>query len=377
MREQTSAQMTMSETDTLRIVHVDTGRELRGGQRQLLMLARGLREAGHEQVMVTPEGSALEARAEEEGFEVFHLPRRDPGNLHGIVMLRQKLLSEFWPIVHAHDGRGQTIAWLASAGLPVRRVAHRRVTFQPARRTRQRFIYGHTCHAVIAISEFIKRLLTECGVPEWRIEVIPDGVEVPAELPSQEVRARLRAAWGFGERNFVAGHVGAWTSEKGQDLLLDALELARPQVPDLRLVFAGEGPATTDSPLRQKLLSAGNAARIAGHVENLAEFFPGLDLFVMPSRAEGLGSSALLAMAYGLPVLATRTGGLPEVVEHGRTGWLAEPESVQALAEGLVNAAAERSRLRELGEAARARARLFSGDIMCQRTEALYRRLLR
>jgi glycosyltransferase involved in cell wall biosynthesis len=356
---------------------VDTGRELRGGQRQLLMLARGLRADGHEQIIITPEGSALEDRAREEGFDVFSLPRRDPGNLHGMVALRQKLLSEPWEILHAHDGRGQTISWLASAGLLARRVAHRRVTFQPARRSRQRFIYGHTCHAVIAISEFIKRLLVECGVPDWRVEVIPDGVDLPAELPAPDLRQRVRAAWGFGEQDFVAGHVGAWTSEKGQDLLLEALNIARAQVREMRIVFAGDGPERSDRALRRKLESAGDAARLVGRVENLEEFFPGLDLFVMPSRAEGLGSSALLAMAYGLPVLATRAGGLPEVVEDGRTGWLVEPESAAALAAGLLTAAAERARLRDFGAAARARARLFSGDIMRQRTEALYRRLLR
>lgn len=361
----------------VRVVHVDTGRELRGGQRQLLMLARGLREAGHEQLIVFLEDSALETHARAEGFDAFSLPERDPGNLHGIVMLRQRLSSEPWQIVHAHDGRGLTIAWLASAGLGTRRVAHRRVTFQPARRARQRFMYGRVCHAVIAVSEFIKRLLVECGVPDWKIEVIPDGTELPAELLGSEVRRRLRDQWGFGDEDFVVGHVGAWTPEKGQDLLIEAVHLARKQFPALRVVFAGEGPEHRNEALRAMLEASGDASRLAGPVESLAEFLPGLDLFVMPSRAEGLGSSALVAMAFGLPVLATRVGGLPEIVEHGRTGWLVEPNSPPALAAGLLTAAAKRDRPSGFSQAARARARLFSSDIMRQRTEALYHRLVR
>ena len=96
---------------------------------------------------------------------------------------------------------------------------------------------------------------------------------------------------------------------------------------------------------------------------------------VMPSRAEGLGSSALLAMAYGLPVVASRVGGLPEVVEEDRTGWLVPANSSSALAEALVTAASDRERLARFGACARERVRAFSDDTMVSRTEALYLRL--
>jgi glycosyltransferase involved in cell wall biosynthesis len=120
----------------------------------------------------------------------------------------------------------------------------------------------------------------------------------------------------------------------------------------------------------------GERVRLCGRLEDPADFFAALDLFVMPSKSEGLGSSALMAMSYGLPVVASRVGGLPEVVEDGRNGWLIEPGSAAALADAISAAAADLVRLRQRGLNGRERAHLFTIDIMVQRTEALYRRLL-
>ena len=359
----------------LRIVHIDTGRDLRGGQRQLLLLAAGIRESGHGQVIVCPEGSALDHRAAADGFRVFALPAHDLGHAHGLLQLRQLLLSEPWQILHAHDGRGQTLAWLASLGMPVRRVASRRVTFLPDTRARHRFIYTRTCHAVIAISEFIKGLLIKSGVPERKIEVIPDGIEIPAGLPTAETRARARRGWRFAEKDFVVGHVGSFTEEKGQDTAIAAMAPVLARLPQAHLLLAGDGPRWASLEASAKGSAIRAAIHLPGRVENLSEFFAALDLYIMPSRAEGLGSSALLAMAHGLAVVASRVGGLPEVVTEGETGWLVPPNSPQALAASIIHAASDRGRLAQFGSAARQAARRFSSDIMRARTEALYRRL--
>ena len=112
----------MTSPRAFRIAHIDTGLTLRGGQRQMLLLAHGLRERGHEQVIVCLEGSGLEGRAQRDGFRVFSLPAHDPGHAFGILLWRQQLKTWTPHILHAHDGRGQTLAWLASSGLPVQRV---------------------------------------------------------------------------------------------------------------------------------------------------------------------------------------------------------------------------------------------------------------
>ena len=359
----------------MRIIHVDSGPGLRGGQRQLLSLARGLRERGHCQLIVCPEASELETRAQAERFPCFSLPLHDPGHVYGVVQLRQLLRATPCDIIHAHDGRGQTLAWLASALMPVKRVASRRVSFLPKQQWTYRLKYAYTCDAMIAVSEFIRQRSIRCGVPASKIELISDGIEVPAELPTREIRATTRARWGFGQDDFLIGHMGAFTPEKGQEVALEAFQRLAERLPQARLMLAGDGPTLRSPEITRRCAALGERVRLCGAIQDVAEFFPALDLFVMPSKSEGFGSSALIAMAYGLPVIASQVGGLAELVADGRTGRLIVPASAPALLQALLGAAADPARLRQWGLNARQHASQFSVDIMVKRTEALYCRL--
>ena len=151
----------------------------------MLMLARGLRERGHEQVIVCLEGSEP-GRAGAAG----RLSRLFPARARPRARFRHFALAPATQTLgSANSARPR---WpradprLAGfLGLPVRRVASRRVTFFPSDRWTYRLKYGRTCHAVIAVSENIRELSVQAGVPRERITVIPDGIEVPAELPER------------------------------------------------------------------------------------------------------------------------------------------------------------------------------------------------
>lgn len=366
----------MNSMTPLRIGHVDTGLVLRGGQRQLLLLAHGLAARGHSQLIVCPEQSELYRRATADGFEVLTLPRNDFRHIQGILHLRRHLKQDRLMLLHAHDGVGQTVSWLASLGTGVRRVASRRVTYLPKRRLDYRLKYRYTCDAVIAVSQFVRRILQDTGIPPGMINVIHDGIEIPECLPDAASRAATRAKWKLGESEFVIGLLGGISAEKGQDLAVAALEILANRLPNAKLALGGRILTEDLADTRLASAVAGGKVLLAGYQENLFEFFSGLDVYIMPSRSEGLGSAALLAMAHALPVIATRVGGLPEVVEEGKTGWLVAPESPQSLANAIAEAASDPAPLRQLGSAARLRATQFSADIMIEQTEALYRRMV-
>jgi glycosyltransferase involved in cell wall biosynthesis len=345
-----------------KIAHIDTGKDFRGGQELLLSLARGLRRRGHHQLIVCPVGSPLAKRAAAEHFELA------PIGAGAITALRRRLSSEHFDIVHAHDGRAQNISALASAGLPLRRVASRQVAFPPRRPLIHRWKYAKTCHGIIANSEAVRGVLIAAGIPAANIEVIPPGIELPAELPNAGLRAEARARWGFSSEDFVIGHAGAFTREKGQDVALEAARLFAPRLPHARMLLVGDGP--------ERRNPTEGIAILPGFLDDLNEFYAALDLFIMPSRSEGWGLTALRAMANGLAVIATDVGGLRELVEQGKTGWLVPPDSPPALADAVEAAASDPARLCEYGRIARERAAQFSIERTVELTEQFYTRLL-
>jgi glycosyltransferase involved in cell wall biosynthesis len=358
----------------LNVLHLDTGRELRGGQWQILTLARELRARGYQQVIASPQGSPLQERASLSGFDTLPLPGASAWDARTILLLRRLIRRQTIHIVHAHDGRGQTLAWEASLYRPVKRVASRRVAFSPNRLV-HRLKYNFTGHGIIAVSRFVQDLLVNSGVPARKIAVIPDGIELPAVLASSSQKKLLRAQWQFEDQDFVVGHVGAFTKEKGQDVAIEAVRLLNGALPRVAMLFAGDGPARAALERQCAARGARNVSFL-GYWEDLYEFFTCLDLFVMPSRSEGLGSSVLLAMAHGLPVVASRTGGLTEIVDQGKTGWLVEPGSPAALARAIAHASSVRERLNVVGQAAREKAREFTSDIMAAKTDEFYHRVL-
>ena len=363
-------------SSALKIVHLDSGEDLRGGQGQMLLLARELRARGHDQRIVCPEGSQVESRSGTQGFTVVSLPAHDPWHAHGIVQLRQQLELQPTDILHAHDGKGHTIGWFASLGRPVKRIASRRVTFLPSRRLDYRIKYGRTCDGVIAVSEFIQGLVIGSGVSAAKVAMIPDGIEVPGVLPDAETRRAARARWNFRDDDFVIGQLGAFAPEKGQALAVEALLELEEKLPRAKLFLVGDGPLLADPHFKTLLSKAGARVRHARHIENLWDYFPALDLYVMPSLSEGLGSSVLHAMAHGVPVVASRVGGLPEIVEENKTGWLVEPNSPKELAKTILEAHAAPERWREFAVRGREVAEGFSSKIMAERTEAFYLRVM-
>jgi glycosyltransferase involved in cell wall biosynthesis len=263
-------------------------------------------------------------------------------------------------IVHAHSGRAQTVAYWKTFTAPVRRVVTRHVAFKPKHPLLYRLKYTRTCHGIIAVSDAVRRGLIDSGVPAAKIETIHTGIEMPEPAP------RDRSKFGA---DFVIGHMGAFTEEKGQDVAVAAAVLIHPSLPRARVVLAGDGPLLGE--IRGR---APENVTFPGFVSDRAAFFAALNLFIMPSRSEAWGLAALEAMAHGVPVIASDVGGLPEIIEPGNGGWLVPANDPAALARAITVAASDPDRLRAQGQRARERARLFSVDRMVEQTEAFYRR---
>lgn len=326
-----------------RVLLVDLERAWRGGQEQALLLMTGLKRRGHCAELVAVGDSAIALRAQAAGIRVHATP--DAGRRIGAARRVRGLLREKrFDIVYANEAHALTAAWLARSHRHVPLVAARRVVFPLSGGAISRARYRAAAR-ILAISEAVRNELLAAGVDANRIDLVPDGVEIPAPI-KPDAREKARKKWGFQADETVVECVGALTAEKGHALLIEAFAKLRRECANCRLLLAGEGPLRAQ--LERQAREAGLASAIifAGFVSDVDSVYAAGDLFVFPSLAEGSGSSLLRAMAYGLPVLALARGGVAEIIEDGRSGVLVQ----EASAEDFARAAARMLKNAELRE---------------------------
>ena len=223
------------------------------------------------------------------------------------------------------------------------------------------------CDSVLAPTLAVGRRLAGRGIP-GRIDIWARGVDTSLFTPAKR-DADLRATL-LGDGALLALSVGRVSPEKRLDVLLEAVELARSQVPGLRLVIVGDGPA------REELESAAPAcAAFLGelHGEDLAAVYASADLFCFPSTTDTFGQVLLEAGASGLPVVAADAGGVRELIDDGATGILVTPDDPAALARTIVRLAGSEARRTQLGWAGRAAALGRTWTLSFDQLRAAYR----
>lgn len=365
----------------LRVLHLSDARTWRGGERQALTLARGLRDLGHEAVVACPPGTPLDRRARAAGVEVLRLPMRGELDFRAVVRVVAAAGRRAIDILHLHTPHAHTVGLVSArllegAGSRPRVVVARRVAFPMRRHFLQAFKYGSGVDAFVAASYAVRARLVRHGVDPARVAVIHDGIEPPAPLDPEAVRELERELL-LSPLAPRIGHVGHLETHKGQRFLLEAFAGVLPHWPRAALVIVGDGPLRRDLEERARRLEIEDRVRFAGLREDVAPAIALFDLFAMPSIQEGLGSAILDALALGKPVCAAAAGGIPEILREGESGVLVRPQDPRALAEGILSLLADPEGARRRVEAGRrAVAGPFSAARMVEQTLRLYRLLL-
>lgn len=354
----------------LTILHVNTERGWRGGERQTLWLAQGLVHAGHRCMIAARPGEPLAERSAEAGLEPVLCAPLYEFDLAAARWLRRCILANGVHVVHAHTAHAVALAAMATRRTPARMVLTRRTGFRLRSNPFTRWKYGRA-DAVIAISKRVERSLVEGGMDPALIEVIPSGVPL-----DRDVTPASRAELGVRDDAPLVVMVGALTHEKDPITYVRAVAAAHNRVPLLRALLVGDGPLRGDVRAEVARLAMTEVLTLTGQREDADALIAAADIVVLSSVEEGLGSVLLDAMAFGKPVAATAAGGIPEVVVHDETGLLVEPRDAEALGAAIARIAEDRELAARLGAGARARAPRFSTDDTVARTLAVYERVL-
>jgi glycosyltransferase involved in cell wall biosynthesis len=239
-------------------------------------------------------------------------------------------------------------------------------------------VSNHCLHAAIAVSDATGRdWIRRTRLSPRRVTTIHNGIDPENDAaPQDQAAARRQLGLPLGDAQIIGG-VGRLDAVKGFDVLLEAIALLRPQHPNLTLALAGDGPVR--HALQQQAARLGIADRVhfLGFCKDVRQVYAALDIFAMPSRCEALPYALLEAMTAQLPAVASRIGGVPEVILPGQTGLLIPVGDSHALAAALASLLINRDLRQQMGRAARERIiHYFSEREMIAQTLALYRRLL-
>ncbi|MBN1104219.1 MAG: glycosyltransferase family 4 protein [Deltaproteobacteria bacterium] len=378
----------------IRVLHIHTLPIISGSGINTFLTMRGMHGKGYAAELACAPGGPLIDLVESHGMKVIpfrHLvqPLRPLCDLRALAKLAVYLRRVPYHIVHTHNSKAGFVGRLAAriAGIPV--IVHtvhgfafhdqesclRKCLFRVLERAA-----SHWCDRMIFISQpLIDWALREKVTVEEKTVKIYSGIELSRFLPVPEAeRARLRKKWGIGTEDLVIGMVSKLWEGKGHVTLIKAFQGLREEMGNTRLVIAGEGYLRQSLVKQVERMGLAGSVLFTGFLSNPAEIIAVFDVAVLPSLFEGMGRVLLEAMAMEKPVVASRTGGIPDLVEHGVNGFLVNPGDVSDLRAALSKILKDRNLALRMGREGRKRiGNDFSADQMVRSIDQLYRGLLR
>lgn len=360
----------VSDRRALKILHMDPERGWGGGERQVVGLLSYLSHHGHQNhLLAHPEGLLFE-EVRKIGVVTFPITVRNDLDFRPVFALRRLIQKEKYDIVHFHTKRAHALSlWLGRIHPGIRYVVTRRMDYPVKRNWYNDYLYNRRVDGVVAISRKIADLLVEGGVRSEEIRLIHSGID-PAPF-------QRKPAGGSGATPTVIGTVAVLEERKGHRFLLEAAALLKQQGLRLKYRFAGEG--LQRQKLQQIALELGlrEEVEFGGFIPDIPGFLSTIDIFVLPSLHEGLGVAVLEAMAAGKAVVATRVGGLADLVDDTITGLLVAAKDCGALAQAISKLLSQPGLAQQMGESGRERVRKhFTAEQMAKKNEDFYYELL-
>ena len=357
----------------MKTLHVEAGTHLYGGGLQVFFLVQGLQARGEEAVLACPQGSAIAAHARQHGLQVREIAMGGDQDIGLIGRVRALIRAEQPDLVHLHSRRGSDV-WGALAarleGVPT--VMSRRNDHAELKgwfRLKYK-LYDH----VIAISEGIQRILLAAGLPPTKVTCVHSAVDTDRYRPRRDDIDWFRDEFHLAPDELTLAMAAQFIARKGHRTLVAALPRVLAAHPRTRVLLFGQG---SELNAVQKLVAQAHLQShvvFAGFRNDLERVLPCVDVMVHPAEMEGLGVALLQAAACGLPIVAGRAGGIPEIVRPGLNGELIEPGDVDALAAYLIQLLGDASLRQRYGVAGRALAQAeFSVDAMVEGNRQVYR----
>jgi len=321
--------------DEIKVIHLDTEPNWRGGQQQAIYLFEGMLKRGYETLFFCKPESALHKYIREN-----NLPHKSLALRNEIDILSAHKLAKFakenkYNIIHCHNSHSLSIALIAKLfNNSLNIIASRRVFFPISNNILSKYKYNSkNVKKIVCVSNAVKELMIKTGVDTNKLSVIHSGIDLNKFQYSNgdSVKSRYNL-----DNSIVIGTVAAFTSDKDYPNLIEAAALICERYDNVIFLALGEGTLLENMKLLAQANHLNDKFIFAGHRKDVGDYLKAMDIFVLASKKEGLGTSILDAMSVGLPIIATDTGGIPEAVENDYNGLLVPPKNHKSLAEAIL-----------------------------------------
>ena len=371
----------------IKILYIITSSSIGGAERILYYTATGLNYNKYDIAVCSLKNKGEIARAlEKQGIEVccLHMGGRESSlgwlsSTIALIRLFPYLIRIRPTIVHSFLFRANILARIAGylTGIPIIISSVRVMGGEKKYFHYVEMITSFMVDHYVTVSESVKRyIIDKSKISAEKISVIYNGVNIKSQDNSYEQNPKM--PFKIEDKDRILMTVGRLHKQKGHCYLIQAVSKVRKEFPKVKLLVIGEGEEENNLKKLVKSLDLTNEVIFAGLSSDIEGILPMAELFILPSLWEGFPNALLEAMAAGKPVVATKVGGIPEIVVHGETGVLIPPRDTDALAIAIIDLLQNRLKAKDMGEAARIRAgKRFSIYKMIEKTENLYQELLK
>lgn len=361
-------------------IHVNTEPTWRGGEQQALYLIKGLAGQGHIAHLICQPGSAFYHQATQEHITTFPIRMRGEFDVIAAIKIAKRIRKGGYDLIHSHTSHAHSQVFGASLFIrnsPIK-IVTRRVDFSIFRHNffgLNLLKYKQGVDHIIAISHKVRDILTKDGVPSDDISVAHSGVDLGR---FQDLNGDyLRREFSISPGSPILGNVAFLVGHKGQEYLIKAISYITSKYPDVHLFIVGTGHLEKKLKSLVQTLELSRNITFTGFRKDVGAFLHLFDILLVSSVEEGLNTTILDALALEVPVVATNTGGIPEVIRNGETGILVPPADPKALASGIIRMLSNPAQAKEMARRGRRKVmEQFSSKAMVEKNIAVYKKMI-
>ncbi|MBF0226702.1 MAG: glycosyltransferase family 4 protein [Desulfobacterales bacterium] len=366
------------EIDNIRVLHIDTEHAWGGGQQQVAYLMDYMHKQGlNNTALVCQPKSYFEKYCKEKGIPFYPVKMRGEMDFIAGYKIARLCKKNNFNILHLHSAHALASGlWAKLFYNKIKLIGSRRVSIHIRNNPLSLFKYSNRMiDKIVCVSNQIKDTLLKDGIPEHLVVTIYSGVDLKKFTDVLPPPA-FRKQWNIPDDHILVGTVASMVEAKDYPTFLKAAKIITDINDKITFFAVGNGPKEKEIYDFAKDLGLSKRFIFSGFQKEVGIFLKSFDIFVLSSSFEGLGTSILDAQGVGLPVVATKTGGIPEIIRHNVNGMLIEQGNPQALADAIVELATNKEKRKTLGEKAMETVKDFSIENTVQKNLSLYKEIL-